>query len=72
VKQQCGSVVLKRVVMLQLLIFVGRFSPFLQGINEMFPSPAQDRPCSVHVVGTELLMMIWSRYRDLVERSIPC
>jgi len=55
VKQQCGSVALKSVVVLQLLIFVGRFSPFLQGINEMFPSPAQDRPCSVHVVGRELL-----------------
>lgn len=55
-KQQCGSVALKRVVLLQLLIFVGRFSPFLQGINEMFPSPSQDRLCSVHVVGRELLL----------------
>jgi len=55
VKQQCGSVALKRVVMLQLLIFVGRFSHFLQGINEMFPSPSQYRPCSVHVIGRELL-----------------
>lgn len=54
-KQQCGSVALKRVVMLQLLIFVGRFSLCLQGINEMFPSPAQDRPCCNHIVGRELL-----------------
>lgn len=53
-KQQCGSMVLKRVVMVQLLIFVGRFSPFLQGINYMFPSPAEDRPCSVHVVGRDI------------------
>jgi hypothetical protein len=48
-------VALKEVVMLQLLIFVGRFSPFLQGIIEMFQFPAQDRPCSIHVIGRELL-----------------
>ena len=55
-KQQCGSVALKRVVMLQLNIFVGRFSPFLQGINEMFPLPAEDMPCPVHVVGRVLYL----------------
>lgn len=55
-KQQCGFVALKRVVMLQLIIFVGRFSPFLQGINEMFPLPAEDMPCSVHVVGRALYL----------------